>query len=235
MVHTTLSRKANLLGVVLKIGVILSCAVGIFSSLIMIKSGFMSSNIMFLYFTTQSNLWVAAICLVFLVIDLRQKGHRKIPDALYIIKYMFTVSALLTFIVFSVLLSSLLPASYLLTPSNIFLHNLTPILAAADFIVCDYGYRSNPEHAFYAVIMPLAYALFSFVLSTYNVIFPGGATVPYFFLDYQKFGWFSISSNGIGVAYWIVLISAFVLLMGSVLLKIKDHRKKKMKKKAGAK
>jgi len=220
-----LSKRTYTLGLVLKLGTILSCVIGLIFQVIEWNSVYIGPNSTLLYFTTQSNIWIAAICLVFLIIDIKAKGKREISNWLYIIKFMFTVAIMLTFIVFAVLLTPLQERNYLLSVTNICLHNITPIFGIADFIVCDYGFLSKKRYVLLGTILPLIYCIVTLLLSFSGVTYgedSSGATriVPYFFLDYKKLGWFSISDNGYGVLIWVLIITVLVLAMGAALLAI---------------
>lgn len=227
-------RKGTLAaGTALKLGVIVSCFLGIFLQITAKGGSFMSSAPIFLYFTIQSNIWIAVICAVFLIADLARKGRGPVAGWLYVLKFMFTVSVLLTFVVFAVLLAPLMPRSYLLSPSNIFLHDITPILALLDFILFDYRYTGRGRHMFFGTIMPLGYGVFVLLLSRLAGVRFNGAAAPYFFLDYEKLGWFRIGPGGPGVAYWFAMIALVVLGIGFTLLKIKEARRRKKTQPAG--
>ncbi|SCN22838.1 hypothetical protein N3C_0984 [Clostridium sp. N3C] len=226
MSETILSKKNYTIGLILKIATILSCSLGLIFQVVEWQSVFIGPNSTLLYFTTQSNIWIAAICLVFLIIDLKTKGKRQISNRLYIIKFMFTVAIMLTFIVFAVLLTPQQEMSYILSVTNICLHNLTPIFAIADFIMCDYGYLSTKKHILFGTILPLIYCIVTLILSFNGVTYGDNRIVPYFFLDYKKLGWLSISDYGIGVLYWVIIITFMVLAMGAGLLAVKNIRGK---------
>jgi hypothetical protein len=198
-------HKNSRIGIVLKIGVILSAGIGIFTQ------GDYSS--VFYYFTIQSNIWIAAAALVFVIFDINAGGRGQIPQALYAIKFMFTASICLTFLVFSLILSPLMPKSYLFSLPNLLLHNLTAFLALADFILCDKNFRSGKRTWLLASVMPGIYLVFALMLSRTGARF-SGKTVPYFFLDYEKLGWFRIGSSGLGVVYWVAMIFLLTSLIG---------------------
>jgi len=212
-----LSRRELLVGACLKVGVIASCVLGILQHSVDVSQGFMDS--IFMAFTTQSNIWAAAICLVFLCIDLVTRGRRGVPRWLTIVKMMATTSVLLTWIVFAVLLSPTVPISYLVSPSNVLLHNLTPMLALLDFVLFDRGYNPRKRHALFGLIIPLAYMVFFFAVYELS----GRLPVPYFFLDYRTLGWLSIGANGIGVVYWMLILVGVVLGMGVGMLELKER------------
>ncbi len=212
-----LSRREVLLGVCLKLGVIASCVLGILQHSVDVSQGFMDS--IFMAFTTQSNIWAAAICFVFLSIDLVTSGRRGVPRWLYVLKYMATTSVLLTWIVFAVLLSPTVPIGYLVSPSNLLLHNLTPMLALLDFVLFDREYNPPKAHALFGLVMPLGYMVFFF--GAYEL--SGRLPVPYFFLDYRTVGWLSVGADGIGVVYWVLILVGVLLGIGVGILDLKQQ------------
>jgi hypothetical protein len=206
-----------LAGIGLKLGVIASCVLGIMQHSVDISEGFMDS--IFMAFTTESNIWVAAMCFVFLCIDLVTKGRRGVPQWLYAVKYMTTTSVILTWLAFAVLLSPTMNVGYLVSPSNILLHNVTPMLAVLDFILFDGNYDPPRKPSSFALVMPLAYGLFFF--AAYEL--SGRLPVPYFFLDYKTYGWLRVDARGIGVVYWILVLSAVLLGIGGGILNLKKR------------
>lgn len=229
------SGKAKKIGIFLKVGVILSCCLGITLQLKAGSGGFMAVQSLFKYFTTQSNTWIALACLAVLLLDWRSMAAKptvKRPRArwftvLLTLKYMFTVSILLTFMVFAVLLAPLMPRSYLMSPANFFLHYLTAILATADYLICDYHHRMPLRNVLLGLVMPLLYLATALTASFRGVRF-GGQRVPYFFMDYAKLGWFKISSQGLGVAYWIALLTVLLLILGTALRKFAEIRRQRL-------
>lgn len=229
MGKTARGRGTLATGLVFKAGAVLSCLAGVGLQMASHKNGFMGSGSLFLYFTIQSNLAIAAVCFVFFVLGV--VGRRAVPQGLYVLKYVFTVSILLTFTVFAVLLAPLMPASYLASPANICLHNLTPLMALADFLLCDTGFHGRKRHVLYGMLPPLGYAAAALALSRAGVRF-NGDLVPYFFLNYKKLGWFKLGGEGIGVFYWILLMAALVAALGAVLLLLMSLRKRAINRKS---
>lgn len=228
MVKTDIRKRMTT--VLLKSFLILFVIIGLYDTFS--ASGFMGSGMTLLYYTVQSNIWIAGIVLVFLVCELAawRTGKNYITNTLLLIKFVFTVAISLTFLVFAVLLAPLMPISYLLSPSNICLHNLTAILAIADFIVFDYRLVAKRKHVLLPTVMPLYYLCFALTLGAAGVRFnSNGDTFPYFFLNYKGFGWFRIGPNGIGVVYWIAMMLLIVLVTSWVLLKVVGRRAEKRK------
>lgn len=189
---------------------------------------FMSQNSL-LYFTVQSNIWIAAVCALFAVFETVSlvRGRRlAIPNVLLTVKYMCTIAIALTFVVFSLILSPPLiaggQAAYLATPGNICLHNAVPVIAIIDFILYDHGLKSSRKTFLLSAVLPLYYLAFALICSFSGVDFGGGAKVPYFFLDYERNGWFSIGGGKFGVVYWIVIMILLVLGMGLLFIAIKN-------------
>ena len=74
------SAKEVCIGTGLKCGVVASCVLGIGQHSLDTSRGFMDS--IFMAFTTESNIWVAGVCFVFLGIDLVTKGKRGVAPML---------------------------------------------------------------------------------------------------------------------------------------------------------
>lgn len=206
---------------ILKLGVAASCLFGIFSHHLSWSGGFMNS--IFKAFTIQSNLWISVICLVFFGFELRGQGQRKIPQGLQLLKFMFTSSILLTWSVFAVLLSPTMTTAYLLSQSNLFLHNLTPVLALLDYLNFDSDSQVGAKQLPFSLVMPLFYTIFFCVAYACT----GKLPVQYFFLDYKKYGWFRITKKGIGVIYWIGFLSLGLLGISAAMFKLKTLHPKK--------
>lgn len=195
----------------LNIAIIASCFIGIFLQLLGASNFMGAAQTIFRAFTVQSNLWIAMLAVIFLVYEVKLK--KALPPWFSDVKYMFTVSILLTYTVFAIVLSPVMPYSYLWSPSNWFLHTLTPMLAVVDFLWVIHDTLPRGKKLALAMIMPIGYAVY--YLSFYA--FVGVQPVPYFFLDYQTLGWFTVSQQGIGVIYWIILISLLVLGLGVII------------------
>jgi hypothetical protein len=226
-------QKKFIAGLVLKLAIVLSALAGISLQINSGSKDWMESGSIFLYFTTQSNIWIALIALPVIIFDLVGKGRRDLPKTLYAIKFMFTASISLTFVVFSLLLAPLMPRSYLLSPSNLFLHNITAFFALADFWIFDRKMTIKKGTWLLAVIMPALYLVFVLILASTGPRFSGNL-VPYFFLDYQKLGWLRIGQGGIGVAYWIAILFALSGFIGwGILFVVKKLAKASRSLKAG--
>ena len=186
-------------------------------------SGLMS-GFSLLYYTVQSNIWIGVTCLVFALLKIigYKRKNNLIPSWLYVTKYVFVVAISLTMVVFWFLLAPTLQLpSYLVSPSNLFAHTLTPITAIISFLFFDSReYQLMKKHALFSLVTPLYYIVFAIIASSSGVVFHT-FRMPYFFMDYYQFGWLNLLTfsseygfSSFGVFYWIVIISLFILLMG---------------------
>lgn len=180
-----------------------------------------------LYFTTQSNIWIMCICIVLTFYDILKKD---VPKTVYIIKYIFTVSILITGIVYNFILApqyaiyfgSLLKAY---SVSVTILHVVVPLLSFISYILFD----ENPFKRKFNLLgctMPLLYFAFIILLSmitTNDYLFDGIGGVPskfpYFFLDYINNGWFTLTSDisKLGTFYWLIISVVLVMIISQLL------------------
>lgn len=250
--HKMRSKARDAASVILRL-IVVACS---FCGILLTTRGsdFMSEGKAFLYFTVQSNIWIGATCIVFLVLGAvrRVKTELVIPQWLYALKYMFTISITLTFLVFALMLSGDMDADYLLSPSNLTLHFLCPIAAIADYIIADVEFEGKKRHILLAVVMPFYYCAFVFVcvitgtlfytvsasdvVSTANALsasdvtsaadfYSGSGKVPYYFFDWETLGWFSVSEKGLGVVYWMIILICGLLAFGALYIFINQKRR----------
>src|SRR5690554_1173259 len=153
--------------IVIKLGMIVSAILGIILTMMTSEDGFMSGPSLLLYFTIQSNIWMLAIVSLGIYFDLTK---REVKQSYYVAKYILTTGILLTYLVFSVLLSPTMPLSYLLSPSNLFLHTITPILSMLDYLLNDKKVELKGQ-MFYGLITPGYYLIFAYILYGFGVKF----------------------------------------------------------------
>jgi hypothetical protein len=173
-----------------------------------------------LFFTLQSNIWIMVIMSLFACNDIHRlrRGRGFLNQKWFRVKYVFTVSVMLTFLVFGLLLFPVLPLDYSLSVTSIALHLVAPAVALVDYALYDHGPKIERSDVWMTLLPPLYYVLFVVVCNLIGVRFPpDGAAAPYFFMDYEKYGWFRIDQNGIGVFYWSLLLILFVLLIAFLL------------------
>ncbi len=182
-----------------------------------------------LYFTVMSNLAIAGLYLYFLYAERRELRDPsfRIPQGMHTLKYVLTISIVLTCGVFFVLLLPQYGLSVLWMPGNLSTHLIAPIAAILDYIFFE---KSHIKHGFtllYTLIPPYAYVALTLVLSRLGVRYAEGEIVPYYFLNYEKLGWLRIFENGLGVIYWILIISLVMLGIGQLILALNTWAQKR--------
>lgn len=197
------------------IGLLLSTTLGIGFQLAFGDPGGLTGWNVFKAFTVQSNIWITLMVLI-LVIYQSRHPNEQLPKYLIILKFMTTAAILLTYIVFAVLLSPFVTFNYLISPTNLFLHVVTPMLAVIDFILFDSLLYTKKSVVYSALVLPFIYA----VIFEITYVITDSLPVPYFFLDYQQLGWFLVTPDGIGIAYWMIIILGIILGIACGLYKL---------------
>ena len=175
---------------------------------------FMAGGTAFLYFTVQSNLWIGAVCALFFALNTAAlfKPFLRIPHALYVVKFVFTVSITLTGIVFCCVLAPTMPGSFG-SAANVLTHVVVPLASVADFFLCRPQSLAWRTFAF-ALIPPVYYLIFAGIGYALRWDFGGGNNYPYFFLNWDSpagaFGFSSEMPYFMGCVWWIVLLILFV-------------------------
>ena len=177
-----------------------------------------------LFFTSQSNLWIAALFIAMLIISRtkRLSDNTRVKNFLYILKYVFTVSITLTGFIFCAVLA---PGSSNVgynawTAASILTHVVVPVLSIADFFVDTYRVSLIKRHILLAALPPLLYSVFASVLCIMRVDFGRGEPFPYFFFNYYSpagvFGTSDVMPYRIGSFYWIVFMLFLIIGVGAV-------------------
>lgn len=191
--------------------------------------GFMNTGT-FRYYTVQSNLLAMLTAAVTLFFWLRCRNGRALPAAAERLRLTSTVAITLTFLVFSVMLTPKMIAdgqgAYLTSPGNLFVHNLVPICAILDWCLFASTKKLKTAEALYGLLPAFVYLCFVHLCVTLGLDFSGN-TVPYFFFDYQAYGWLDITSDGLGVIYWIAILAAVLLGLGFAFLGIARRRERR--------
>ena len=193
-------------------------AAGALGQVVSLRQGGNIAGPFLLYYTNISNILVTVMGggLLILALKAGRRGEMLLlPRWLLRVRYALTSGILLTFIVFSLLLVPTVPLSYLASPANLFVHNLVPLLACLDFILFRHT-REERQPLLTGLTLPFAYVVFSLALSFSGVRFNGRA-VPYYFLDFQTNGWFTVGGGTLGVFWWLLILGALTLLLAFLL------------------
>ena len=166
----------------------------------------MGGGSVFFFFTVQSNIFIIAISLIFLVNEIvvlvTNKGF--INQTLRHIKYVATVAITVTFLVFFTMLAPLMGVDYLLSFNNFSLHAIVPMLAIIDFIIFDTDINLTYPNSLLATIAPISYVLFVYIGACFKLQYGENLYYPYFFLDFETNGF--LFEKGMGVIPWIIIL-----------------------------
>lgn len=214
---------------ILKCLIIISVILGLTFSFINYKhDGYSDWHKRLLYFTTQSGIWIFLSSLTIIVINfLKKKPSDEVMRAIYIVRYVFTVSITVTGVVFCALLAPFADSRY--HPWSYFSilnHVVTPLLAIGDFFVDENRVKLGKICVSASVIPPLLYFIFSTVLSIMGTDFGRGDPYPYFFMDLNSpAGFFGLSREdmAIGTFWWILLFLLLVLGLGALYAKLNNR------------
>ena len=138
-----LSKPQKLLSGTLKTVVILSAVTGIFLSWYAGRNAFMGGRTVFMFFTIQSNIALALICLTGLV---RMRKENPFSDLWCIIRFVGTVSITLTGAVFCFVLAPTMEHDAW-SIQNILTHVVVPVAGILDFFVTGIGSHIRRRHA----------------------------------------------------------------------------------------
>ena len=220
----------NVFKTVLKIALKASLAiVGILGIIFTAQSSaFMGGGSVFFFFTVQSNIFIIVMSLLFLVNDVMLLINKKsfVNQTLLLIKYVATVAITITFIVFFTLLAPLMGVDYLLSFNNFSLHAIVPILAIVDFILFDTDINLTYKNSLLATIAPISYVVFVYIGAIFKLRYGENLYYPYFFLDFEKNGFFF--EKGFGIIPWIIILLAGICGLGFLYCLIIKLRQKSL-------
>lgn len=213
----------------MKIIVIASAVSGTFLSWYAGRDSFMGGRTVFMFFTIQSNIALAVICLIGLVKML--KGN-PFSDLWFIIKFVGTVSITLTGAVFCFVLAPTL-GNGAWNIQNILTHVVVPVAGVLDFFVTGTESNIKKRNDLWVIVPPILYAIYAGIVYVCNWQFAEGYNYPYFFLNWGSpagaFG-FTDELPYMGCAWWILALFCALLAVGMLYLLILDGLKKVMHK-----
>ena len=226
---SNLSSLPKAMSYILKTAVILSAVIGTFLSWYAGRNAFMGGKTVFMFFTIQSNIALAIICLIGLVKMLKGKPF---TDLWYIIKFVGTVSITLTGAVFCFVLAPTMKQGAW-NIQNILTHVVVPIAGILDFFVTGISSHIKKRNDLWVIVPPILYAIYAGVGYVRNWQFAEGYNYPYFFLNWGSpagaFG-FTDELPYMGCAWWILALFCALLIVGMLYLLILDGLKKLCRK-----
>lgn len=186
---------------------------------------FMSGN-HFLYYTNLTNVLIILLMAVLILYDWKANRIGKpveVPGWLQQARFILTTAILLTFVGFSLLLIPLVDRDYLLSPSNLLVHNAVPLLTGVDYVL--FSGRDKQPRLLTALAGPAVYVLFALALALGGHRFHG-SVAPYYFLDYEKLGWLTAGEGRLGVIYWLLMLGAVQLVIARILSGLRNLARK---------
>ncbi len=207
--------------------IVVVCAVcGTVISALAGRNTFMGGSRVFMFFTIQSNIAIAAVCLVGAVLMLK----KRIPAWWYAVKFVLTVSITLTGLVFCFVLAPTL-RGHAWNLQNVLTHVVVPVAAVADFFVTGIFADIPKKNVVYVTIPPLLYAIYAGIGYVRGWEFVRGLNYPYFFLNWGSpagaFG-FTKELPYMGCAWWILALLILLITVGLLYLKVLDMEKKRL-------
>ena len=185
----------------------------------------MGGHRVFMYFTIQSNIAVAVISVIGLVLLLRR---REISPVWWVIKFVGAVSITLTGVVFCFVLAPTLGGNAW-NLQNILTHVVVPISAVTDFFVAGVSGNIRKRNTFWVIVPPVLYAVYAGIGYVSGWEFAPGVNYPYFFLNWGSpagaFG-FTDMLPFMGCGWWILGLLVALLIVGYLYLLLLDGIKK---------
>ncbi|MCR4941044.1 MAG: Pr6Pr family membrane protein [Treponemataceae bacterium] len=217
----TISLKRKITSYLLKIIVVVSATVGTVLSAYASRKAFMGGDRVFMYFTIQSNIAIAIICIAGFILMARKKP---VSGAWHVVKFVGTVAITLTGVVFGFVLAPTL-GPYAWNIQNTLTHLVVPLAAILDFFMISATTGIKRRNALYATIPPLLYAIYAGIGYVKGWQFADGISYPYFFLNWGSpagaFG-FSKEMPFMGTAWWILALLLFLIGIGYLYLVLAD-------------
>ena len=207
------------LSLILKAVTFLSAATGILMTAASGRNSFMGGSRIFMYFTIQSNILIALICLIgfFLLLS-----GREIGKPWRVIKLSGTVAITLTGLVFCFVLVPVLGNRFW-NVQNTLTHVVVPIAAVADWFASGAGIGLKKRSVVFVLIPPFLYVIYAAIGFVRGWEFSAGINYPYFFLNWGSpagaFG-FAEGPPFMGCGWWILSLMLLLLLTGWLYLAV---------------
>lgn len=212
--------KRFYISLILECILVVLAIVGLIASVMAPKNQFMGGSANLLYYTTQSNIWICLIGLMFVIVKILmiKKKQEYLKKWMYMLKLIFTVAITLTCLVYCILLAPVLPEDFEVWSFNsIIEHVVVPIIAIVDLFVDEYKLTFSKKSIALVTLPPLYYLIFAIIGYIADFKYSTGDNYPYFFLNFgSELKIFGLSKEEpyAGSFYWILLMLIVVLLMG---------------------
>lgn len=228
---TKLTLPQKIVSIILKAIIVISATWGVVISASASSSSFMGGDTVFMYFTIQSNILIALICLIGAILILINRVSNKVW---HIIKYVGTVSITLTGVVFCFVLAPTM-ARDAWSLGNVLTHVIVPLASIIDFFVVSTIMSIRKINVLWVTVPPILYAIYSGIGYVRGWEFIDGYNYPYFFLNWGSEAGaigFSGSLPFMGPVWWIIILLIFLIIVGFIYLLIAEGIRKSLAKKA---
>ena len=211
----------KIITVILKILIVVGAIIGIILNTLTPYGQFLGAKTTFLFFTIQSNIWIALTMLLLLINHILEFKIKKefLKKWMYVLKLVFTVSITLTCLVYCFILVPSAPEDFNCWDiGSVLLHAVVPVLAIIDYFVDIKELQFKTKEVLFVILPPLYYLFFSLIGYILNWNFGEGHNYPYFFLNYNSpsgvFGFRNEAPYYMGSFYWIIILLFLVLGIG---------------------
>jgi len=200
-----------------RLTLIVACLIGLYFNFFGGKNGMMNLHPL-IYYTIQSNLLVLVVTVLTLVLNAvdMDNGRARPRGWLNVLRFATAPAITLTFLVFWALLSGMVGTDYLLSPNNLCVHTLIPVMYVLDFFLFDREKPVTGAQVLWSAAMPVYYM--AFAVARAEIIgerLYTGSRYPYFFIDLDTYGWLGGNGRGMGVLWWLLILLALVIGMGA--------------------
>lgn len=177
----------------------------------------------FLYFTIFSNMGIAIISGLFVLLGVLERATRRrfTPHWLLSLRFMFVTAMSVTLVVSLVLLAPFKSQTYLFSLRNLSVHIFAPLAAVIDFLIFDKSFRCRIRTCFLGFVLPAIYLAVTLLISIKGITYSNGSNFPYYFLDYHTLGWTTFEDGKMGVLWWVLLVAGIVFVISLLLTTIK--------------
>lgn len=167
---------------------------------------------LFKFFTVQSNVLMGIISFIFALAEIRVMAGKlkEIPTSLYILKMVFTVGVILTFLTTALYLAPYAKHGYfsMFKNSNLFYHFIVPVLSAITFIFLEKTDKIKFKYVCMGTIPMLLYGIFY----TINILIhaENGKVLPIY-------DWYGFAAGGvisIIVVFPVMLLITYLISLG---------------------
>jgi hypothetical protein len=169
------------------------------------------------YYTIQSNILVWLFFVGLIAYTWRHKGQTPVAPSYHTVKGAVMVCVTLTFLVYHFVLSptmfSMEARSYAISPANLLVHYVVPLMAIADWLLFDKKGSFKKLDPLKWAAIPLVYLAFALVRAQFASFSISGSRYPYFFIDIDRYGVGPVVLNALGVTIGYLALGYLVYLI----------------------